>query len=70
MDVVVFPATGYRDIPSQCSGGDLDGDDFTIIYDERLIPKKKRIEPMAYEAQRPDYIENIILKLGHFTDNV
>ncbi|CAB5391526.1 unnamed protein product [Rhizophagus irregularis] len=62
MDVVVFPATGYRDIPSQCSGGDLDGDDFTIIYDERLIPKKKRIEPMAYEAQRPDYIENVTIE--------
>ncbi|PKK63030.1 hypothetical protein RhiirC2_855287 [Rhizophagus irregularis] len=26
----IFPAVGYRDIPSECSGGDLDGDDFTI----------------------------------------
>jgi hypothetical protein len=32
IDVVVFPATGFRDIPSQCSGGDLDGDDFTYVY--------------------------------------
>jgi hypothetical protein len=29
IDVVVFPAKGYRDIPSMCSGGDLDGDDYT-----------------------------------------
>ncbi|CAB4393746.1 unnamed protein product [Rhizophagus irregularis] len=36
--LLVFPAVGYRDIPSECSGGDLDGDDFTVIYDERLIP--------------------------------
>jgi RNA-dependent RNA polymerase len=31
VDVVVFPSVGYRDIPSQCSGGDLDGDDFTYV---------------------------------------
>lgn len=29
MDVVVFSAKGFRDIPSMCSGGDLDGDDYT-----------------------------------------
>ncbi|CAG8473367.1 2338_t:CDS:2 [Acaulospora colombiana] len=29
VDVVVFPALGFRDLPSQLSGGDLDGDDFT-----------------------------------------
>lgn len=29
MDVIVFPAKGHRDIPSMCSGGDLDGDDYT-----------------------------------------
>jgi hypothetical protein len=31
VDVIVFPAVGFRDIPSQCSGGDLDGDDFTYV---------------------------------------
>jgi hypothetical protein len=31
VDVVVFPAIGFRDIPSECSGGDLDGDDFTYV---------------------------------------
>ena len=33
-----MPAEGYRDIPSECSGGDFDGDDFSILYDKRLIP--------------------------------
>jgi hypothetical protein len=28
-NVLVFPSVGYRDIPSMCSGGDLDGDDYT-----------------------------------------
>lgn len=26
---VVFSSKGVRDIPSMCSGGDLDGDDYT-----------------------------------------
>lgn len=28
-DAIVFPAKGYRDLPSMLSGGDLDGDDYT-----------------------------------------
>lgn len=37
-NVVVFPKVGQR--PEQCkmSGGDLDGDIFFIIWDEKLIP--------------------------------
>jgi hypothetical protein len=35
---VVFSQQGPRDLPSQLSGGDLDGDLFHIIYDTRLIP--------------------------------
>jgi hypothetical protein len=39
---VVFSQRGKRDLASQLGGGDLDGDIFHIIYDERLIP------PMTY----------------------
>ncbi|KAF3004792.1 hypothetical protein E8E13_002785 [Curvularia kusanoi] len=35
---IVFSQKGHRDLPSQLSGGDLDGDLFHIIYDDRLIP--------------------------------
>ncbi len=35
---IVFSQQGARDLPSQLSGGDLDGDLFHIIYDPRLIP--------------------------------
>lgn len=35
---VVFSSKGSRDLPSQLSGGDLDGDLYNIIYDESLMP--------------------------------
>ncbi|EXX68450.1 uncharacterized protein OCT59_016035 [Rhizophagus irregularis] len=60
VDVLVFPQVGERDIPNQCSGGDLDGDDFTIIYDEDLIPKKIE-EPMNYKGQKPEVVEKVTM---------
>ncbi|KAL8413656.1 hypothetical protein RB594_005062 [Gaeumannomyces avenae] len=56
-DVVVFPKSGDRDIPSMCSGGDLDGDDYFIFWDERLVPppEERSYPPMNYEAEKsPD----------------
>ncbi|KAF9351754.1 hypothetical protein BGX34_000383, partial [Mortierella sp. NVP85] len=50
-DVVVFNTKGSRGIPSMCSGGDLDGDDFTVIWDERIVKKVKQCEPMDYSGQ-------------------
>lgn len=44
---IVFSQRGERDLPSMLSGGDLDGDLFHIIYDERLIP--------AYTVAPADY---------------
>ncbi|KAI0011382.1 RdRP-domain-containing protein [Xylariaceae sp. FL0662B] len=52
-DVVVFPANGDRDIPSMCSGGDLDGDDFFVIWDPQLIPAEWNYAPMVHEAPKP-----------------
>jgi RNA-dependent RNA polymerase len=51
-DVVVFPQVGERDIPSMCSGGDLDGDDFFVIWDEDLIPTEWNATPMDYTAPK------------------
>ncbi|EMD68523.1 hypothetical protein COCSADRAFT_178332 [Bipolaris sorokiniana ND90Pr] len=45
---VVFSQQGPRDLPSQLSGGDLDGDLFHIIYDQRLIPAYT-VEPAEYD---------------------
>lgn len=56
-DVVVFPQTGDRDIPSMCSGGDLDGDDFLVMWDKDLLPRDWNDEPMDYKAPRPVTLE-------------
>lgn len=39
-NVLVFPQTGDRPIPDQSSGGDLDGDDYFICWDTRIIPER------------------------------
>lgn len=49
-NVVVFPQTGDRDIPSMCSGGDLDGDDFFVLWDKRLLPTEWNFPPMKHDA--------------------
>ncbi|KAG0191239.1 hypothetical protein DFQ28_000680 [Apophysomyces sp. BC1034] len=62
-DVLVFSAQGYRDIPSMCSGGDLDGDDYTIFWDKDLMPSTKNYDPMDYKADEPMQVEDV--KIGH-----
>ena len=51
-NVVVFSSHGQRDLPSQLSGGDLDGDLYNIIYDETLYPKQVS-EPADYLTATP-----------------
>ncbi len=52
-DVVVFPLKGDQDVPSMCSGGDLDGDDFFVIWDPKLLPSEWSHPPMNYTAPKP-----------------
>lgn len=65
-DVVVFSQQGDRDVPSMCSGGDLDGDDFFVIWDKDLIPLEWNPEPMDYtapkaiELNRPVEIQDVM----------
>ncbi|OQU97853.1 hypothetical protein CLAIMM_03732 [Cladophialophora immunda] len=58
-DVVVMPATGDRDLPSMCSGGDLDGDDYIVTWDPDLIPSEWNAEPFHYTAPKPIQKEEI-----------
>lgn len=51
-DVVVLPQTGDRDIASMCSGGDLDGDDYLVIWDHDLLPDDWFRTPMNYAAAK------------------
>jgi RNA-dependent RNA polymerase len=56
-DVVVLPQTGDRDIASMCSGGDLDGDDYLVIWDPELFPKEWNHKPMDYTPPVPVEVE-------------
>lgn len=56
-DVVVFPAVGDRDIPSMCSGGDLDGDDYFVIWDPQLIPAEWNYPPMSHDGVTPKQLK-------------
>jgi len=55
-NVVVFSSRGQRDLPSQLSGGDLDGDLYNIIYDNSLYPKQ-----LAHPA---DYLTAVPIDIG------
>lgn len=37
-NTVIFPQAGEIPLTSQISGSDLDGDEFFITWDERIIP--------------------------------
>lgn len=50
---VVLPQTGDRDIASMCSGGDLDGDDYLVMWDPELLPTEWNHAPMDYTPPPP-----------------
>jgi hypothetical protein len=49
---ICFSQKGKRDLPSQLSGGDLDGDRYYIFWDEDAIPKTT-YPPADYPRQKP-----------------
>ena len=52
-DCVVLPQKGDRDLANMCSGGDLDGDDYMVLWDRDLLPKEWNHAPMDYQAPPP-----------------
>lgn len=49
---IYFSQKGLRDLPSQLSSGDLDGDDYYIIFDLNARCKVNYI-PAEYKKQKP-----------------
>lgn len=49
---LVFSSKGQRDLPSQLSGGDLDGDLYNVIYMDNLFPRRTS-EPAEYPIMDP-----------------
>ena len=50
MNVIILPAEKSEySLAESCSGGDLDGDNFSVIWDKAYIPPHKQcIEPLKY----------------------
>ncbi len=59
VNVIVFSVRGARPLPNMLAGGDLDGDDYTLIWDPRLLP--------IYEAEPADYTAPIPVKVPRVT---
>ncbi|MBA0835478.1 hypothetical protein Goarm_007757 [Gossypium armourianum] len=57
VDCLVFPQKGERPHPNECSGGDLDGDQFFISWDKDLIPCQTE-PPMDYTGRRPRIMDH------------
>ncbi|KAF2205124.1 RdRP-domain-containing protein [Delitschia confertaspora ATCC 74209] len=56
-NVVVLPQTGERDIANMCSGGDLDGDDYLVMWDRAFIPTEINDPPMDFTPERPQELD-------------
>ena len=55
-NVIVFPIRGTTSIPACSGGGDLDGDEFGIIWDKNLIPPESaHFQPLNYDTVLDDY---------------
>lgn len=56
-NVVVFPSKGDRDLASMLSGGDLDGDDYIVIWDPDLTFGITNHKPMDFSPLEPRILD-------------
>lgn len=60
-NVVVFSQQGTRDLPSQLSGGDLDGDIFNVIWDPGAKPQRY-FSPADYPPTKARNLDRNVTK--------
>lgn len=60
-NVIVFSRLGNRDLPSQLSGGDLDGDIYNVIWDPAAMPKRV-FAPADYPRVPPRNLDREVTK--------
>lgn len=60
-NVIIFSRKGNRDLPSQLSGGDLDGDIYNVIWDPQAVPKR-RFAPADYPRVPPRNLPREVTK--------
>ncbi|BEJ14161.1 hypothetical protein CspHIS471_0313350 [Cutaneotrichosporon sp. HIS471] len=58
-NVVVFSTKGDLPLPSMLGGGDLDGDDYTLIWDQRFVQPLKEFQPMNYTPPPPIRVDQV-----------
>ncbi|RCI16265.1 hypothetical protein L249_3184 [Ophiocordyceps polyrhachis-furcata BCC 54312] len=63
---IVFSQKGTRDLPSQLSGGDLDGDLYQVIWDREAMPEKIHM-PADYPRAEPVELDRSV-KSGDMAD--
>ena len=59
-DVIVLPQKGDRDVANMCSGGDLDGDDYLVMWDQELLPRIINHSAMNYEPQKAEALSRAV----------
>ncbi|KAK1761553.1 RNA dependent RNA polymerase-domain-containing protein [Echria macrotheca] len=64
---IVFSRHGDRDLPSQLSGGDLDGDLYNVIWDPAVVEKMRTFRPASYARIEPLTVEGPI-KVEHMAE--
>ena len=59
---LVFSAKGARPLADMMAGGDLDGDEFYVIYDQDIVTSCTPVEPCNYGSWKADAPALVVIK--------
>uniref|UniRef100_A0A6A7G3N6 RNA-dependent RNA polymerase n=2 Tax=Hirondellea gigas TaxID=1518452 RepID=A0A6A7G3N6_9CRUS len=60
-NLAVFPSQGPRPHPNECSGSDLDGDQYFVTDHPDLVPDRAAYEPMDYTSPVPKTVFQVTM---------